>query len=404
MKHSGRFEHLDSLRGIAALIVVICHYIAAFMPYAIFANNRGSIQHVALEEAFHYPPFGLIIAGHLSVCLFFILSGFVLSYSTLSGKASRLRIIGNMIKRPVRLGGVVYFSIIVSCFLWWANLYSNTDASTLSSSTGWLGRYWSEQPHILRVLKDLLFSPFTRGPIYDGPLWTIKIELYGSLLVYAFLLLFAYSRYRVPILVVLIAMFWNSFYVAFFFGVLSAIIMNYIVKNGVELPDHVKKYILPLMWIVGIYYASYPFYLKAVDVPSGVYFRPDILFGLKSDYTMMAAFLIFWLTLLHEPWSRILHARVLMYLGNISYSVYAVHFLVMGSISSWLYVALMNQGYGYVLSFVIVLFTGLPIVIGIADLMTKWVDNPSIRLANRLAKWTEERLYSYKGMLAQDNP
>ncbi|MEO1887594.1 MAG: hypothetical protein ABGX72_09550, partial [Methyloprofundus sp.] len=51
--------HLDSLRGIAAIIIVITHYIGAFFPFAAFANQGSYQQKHLLEEIFFYPPFGL---------------------------------------------------------------------------------------------------------------------------------------------------------------------------------------------------------------------------------------------------------------------------------------------------------------------------------------------------------
>jgi hypothetical protein len=61
-----RFEQLDSMRGLAALVVVFHHFYLMFYR-AHFRSNPWS--------ALIYP----FVAGHESVMLFFVLSGFVLS-------------------------------------------------------------------------------------------------------------------------------------------------------------------------------------------------------------------------------------------------------------------------------------------------------------------------------------
>jgi Acyltransferase family len=61
-----RFEQLDSMRGLAALVVVFHHFYLMFYR-AHFRSNPLS--------ALIYP----FVAGHESVMLFFVLSGFVLS-------------------------------------------------------------------------------------------------------------------------------------------------------------------------------------------------------------------------------------------------------------------------------------------------------------------------------------
>ena len=71
---SHRFHELDSVRGIAALIVVLHHFF-----YMWFFSQTGRSD---LLSQLYYP----LIAGHESVILFFLLSGFVLSLPYLSGK------------------------------------------------------------------------------------------------------------------------------------------------------------------------------------------------------------------------------------------------------------------------------------------------------------------------------
>lgn len=62
---NNRFNEFDSLRGLAAVSVVLCH----LLP----------LGNYTLINTLDKTPFHLLWAGHEAVILFFILSGFVLS-------------------------------------------------------------------------------------------------------------------------------------------------------------------------------------------------------------------------------------------------------------------------------------------------------------------------------------
>ncbi|WP_443147193.1 acyltransferase family protein [Paenibacillus sp. KACC 21273] len=75
-----KLKYLDGLRGLAALIVVISHFVVAFYP----SLYNGSIDSVhtqkSLELWISKSPFNLFYNGNFAVCVFFVLSGYVLSY------------------------------------------------------------------------------------------------------------------------------------------------------------------------------------------------------------------------------------------------------------------------------------------------------------------------------------
>lgn len=72
-----RFEELDSLRGLAAISVILCH----LLPIA------GS----SLFNRLNATPLHLFWAGHEAVILFFMLSGFVLSLPYFNNKALKYK-------------------------------------------------------------------------------------------------------------------------------------------------------------------------------------------------------------------------------------------------------------------------------------------------------------------------
>jgi peptidoglycan/LPS O-acetylase OafA/YrhL len=139
-----RQHYLDSMRGAAALIVTIVHYFGAFRPYSVFGSKSGSQPQSTWENLCHFPLFSTIFAGHFAVCLFFILSGYVLSIHHFGRDADRVKLFSAMVKRPIRLGGLVLFTVLLSALIQDQHLYFNVAASNISGSQAWLGSFWAE--------------------------------------------------------------------------------------------------------------------------------------------------------------------------------------------------------------------------------------------------------------------
>ena len=107
---SKHFDYLDSVRGIACMIVLVMHFTETLYPGICFGTCK--IESINYYNLLYYTPLGIIIAGHSAVCLFFILSGFVLSYRFI-GNCEIVKIAECIFKRPIRLFGMVYFSMII---------------------------------------------------------------------------------------------------------------------------------------------------------------------------------------------------------------------------------------------------------------------------------------------------
>ena len=376
---NNRQTHLDSLRGIASLIIVFVHFLAAFYPYSIFGNNANYVQRSSLEDLLFYPPFGLLVAGQFSVCLFFILSGYVLSINFIGKQVQFLKLIGAIFKRPFRLGGLVLFTIIISSILWKSNLYFNYHIAEVSSSTPWFSKYWTGVPSVKSIIKDILTAMFQNSAKYNPPLWTIKTELYGSCIVYLLLSLFSKFKYRLYIFFIILIYFYNSLYQGFIFGIIIAdLVINYNLKSMFN------KKILVFIFCVFIYLSSYPSPVKIEFLKGTIYsFLPnDHVYG--GGYPMLSAFLLFLIVTISDYSKRILNIRCFKFLGKISYGLYSIHFLVLGSILSW-FVLKTHIHIGYGLSVIVAFFAGLPIMICLSYLVTKYIDNPSIKLASYIS-------------------
>jgi len=82
-----------------------------------------------------------------------------------------------------------------------------------------------------------------------------------------------------------------------------------------------------------------------------------------------------------------LNLPALQFLGGISYGLYVMHLLVIGSLSSWMFLILYDL-LDYDFAFSIVFFSGLPVIILMAYLATKYIDTPAIKLAGYIGSKT----------------
>ncbi len=366
------------MRGCAALIVVILHYFAAFYPWSIFGTqaNADYQQHAAWENLAFIPPFGLPVAGHFAVCLFFILSGYVLSYSHLGQAERGPKLVAAIIKRPIRLGGLIWFTLILSAMIWYFGHYYNVPAAELSSSKPWFSGFWAGPFNARHWLTTMLSATFSEGNLYNPPLWTIKTELYGSIMVYAFLLLAGNWRYRMLLMLVLIVAFKTSLYQGFWLGLLAADM----VKHRTWLADK-KGYVSWILLALFLYFVNFPRYVSDEFRASTIYhFWPSDA-KYEGGYPMLAAVLAFVLVLTSPSIKNWLRQPAWQFLGRISYALYLLHFLLIGSFSSWLFLRL-TPAMSYGSAFFIVTGSGLALAVVAAYVATRWVDEPVIGLSH----------------------
>jgi peptidoglycan/LPS O-acetylase OafA/YrhL len=385
-KGANRDEYLDSLRGIAAMIVVIAHFFGVFYPFSLFGQSELHPEHEAWEGFMHSTPLGIIAAGQFAVCFFFILSGYVLSYRYLGEEGERSRLIGTIVKRPVRLGGVVLSTMLIGWLLIISGQIYSKPVAEITHST-WFSQYWTGEFPAARFLRQLLVSPFASGAEYDPPLWTIDLELYGSFLTFGYLLVFGHSRYR-----------WISQLALLFLakryrmqGFVLGLMLADLKKNYPASPIHpLAVRAVPLLFPVGLLLASFPHYLAAEDLRNTLYGAFPTLRGLNGGYSMLGALLVFVAALNCPRCAEFLNRKPMRFLGSISYALYAIHFLVLGSFSSWLFLRI-HSSMPYSLAVLVIVLVSMPVNLLLSWWITKYIDTVAIAASDRLGKFVSKQ-------------
>ncbi len=380
--NTARQTYLDSLRGLAALVVVSVHYAAAFYPYSVFGPQHGYRPVSPVEAWFWNPPLGLATAGQFAVSLFFILSGYVLSYGFLGQPGNRIRVVSAIAKRPWRLGALAWSSVIVSAVLWHLQLYANHEVAGLISGNHWFDSFWSGRADFGLLLYNLVVFPFASGKIYNTPLWTIQIELYGSIMVFAFLLIFGDRRYRLAVAAAVAVWFHDSMYLGFWLGLITADLVKH---EHPALQTLSGRYAAALLWAGFLFLSSYPHNVTPAQLDAGVYGFLPRGDGAGNFYPMLAALCLFLLAVSSDGLKRFLTRPPLLFLGGISYALYVVHFLVLGTLSATLFVFLYDH-IGHHGAFLSAAAAGIPVSIALSMVASRFIDEPAIRLSNRIAR------------------
>lgn len=344
--------YLDSLRGLAALTVVLSHFIVLFW-----------IEPTLI-------PHGYII-GELAVCLFFILSGFVLSQRFLGTSNMKWAIMESIIKRPFRLLGVVWATVILGTII--------SIVVQGSTITNFICKTWTQ------YTIDFFISPFATGQHYNGVLWTIGWELWGSMLVFGIVLVCnTLPKYlRLVIFSGLFLLTLNTNYGFFIVGMIIADLhKNYSCAKLVEYRNLVAIIILCITVITSIM-----FYNRPIQTGVALY--------LKDGLMAVVALGIFLFTMLNTIGFRsVLNWKPVNFLGNVSYGFYAIHYLVMKTVSETINVQL-GQYMSKDLAWIGMVVISLPIIVFAAWVVDTYIDKPSIRVAAVISKWTVVKLQSF---------
>lgn len=339
-KGYGKDSAADGLRGAAAIAVVFCHFFIAFFPLGFVNIYPGSATENAKEslitDILSAPLISFLWNGKLAVSIFFVLSGYVLIKAfNETGDVNILR--ARAAKRFFRFFIPVLFSVMLSWLVLELGVGYWKDASNISGSW-WLNHFWSFDPSFESAIKEGVYEAIFSGKsLYTPPLWTMKIELVGSFIVFSYsaLKLKGVSEIILLFVVSLLLLSYANrealYYIAFIMG-------GYISRVKYK-PS--KMFGVALLICV-VYFGSYD--------SSRLYFWIRYLLGDGITTGQVCSVVSGWIVVFlvsNGYFGWILNSNVFQLFGRLSFSIYLTHFPIILSLSSFIYVLSHNMNIGY---------------------------------------------------------
>ncbi len=317
-----RLVELDSLRGIAALCVVLFHFTYGYQKF---------ISH------FEIPALLTFRFGFYGVYLFFVLSGFVIYYSITNIRSGKEFII----KRAIRLYPT-YWICLITTFIFVYSINNLPESFSVSYKQAFIG---------LTMLQQLFYTP----PI-DKSYWTLVPEFFFYFCVFLLII----TRTEKNILI--IGLIWLLF----------SFIHEHIY--------HIKYFGLILnLKYAPFFYAGIIFYhIMAGSTKKGfLYFQLFLCFSLsvsifndplKDGIAVLVIYLLFLLFITKNL--GFLNYRPLIFLGQISYAWYLLHQSI-----GYVIMKLMQD---YIDSIFLIFFP-IAITLGLATIITFYAERPVMK-------------------------
>jgi peptidoglycan/LPS O-acetylase OafA/YrhL len=376
---TGRIAPLDSLRGLAALIVVFHHCLVTFPPF--WEVYQHPVK-PGLYRLLGNTPLHLLWDGPEFVLVFFTLSGFVLSLPFWGDRPLSYKQF--VIRRVLRIYPPYLAAVTIGMIS--MSLLSHGPLTGLSD---WTTQFWSH-PLDWRTIGDHVFLMASAGDNYiDTPVWSLVVEMHASLLFP--LMILALERSEI--------------------ATLAGVLVLAFVGDWAGMQDpgnHIHPFLTSFattaryLWLfaVGALMARHRQALTTATA------RVPVLLQMLFLATALIALNCFWQFGADETWrfvqqigaialvasaaymvwfQRLLDIAPLRWLGKISYSLYLIHFVV-------LFTVLYAFRSEVTLPRLII---AVPLLsIGAAALLYRFVEVPSIAWGHRASDARGRRLTS----------
>ena len=380
-KRHGDTAFLDGLRGIAAFAVVLSHLIFWFYPEGHIGTRAPSPSATALW--LFNSPFSFFYKGGYAVAVFFVLSGFVLTRACLR-KNNNIYTAQAALKRYVRLGGPVFATVLICAVMRALGLFP---ANEMGIKTFLSGAYGTP-PDWIEALRAATYGAMLYGDrSYDYVLWTISIEFYGSLLVFACFALFGFNqkllRGVTAALAVLFAIQMGNatYYFLFFAGSFFATMDWSEQRTGKSRAFTAIAALLSGLYLGGYAPGSNSYFLishtaNELQKQKILTLNWPILF-----YGLGAVLMIYAVLSIKFP-HRFLSSPPLRWLGGISFSLYLLHSLVLTATTPYV---IRYLGFNLT-SFTVAVIATSTTTFAVSHFFWKAVDIPFTRLADRIGR------------------
>ncbi len=349
-----RFLYIDSLRGIAALFVVIFH----------LSEAVSEVSHPWLP-----PLIELIFSyGYLGVDIFFVISGFVIFYSVRNAIHTPSFLFRFGVRRSIRLDPPYWFTIILELLLIKLGLFLFPELTT-------------PFPSIEKILFHFIYMQdiFRHGNIV-AIFWTLcyEVQFYIVLVSSLVVLRFCHLKYGEKLARRL------AYIGSIFLYVLSVFIFCNIIETSLHglFIDRWFQFFLGFLSVRCVLRKK----LDSSFVIASIFLIFCLLISeTHSVANITIALTVSWLLVyagLKDKMRSWLSNSINQFFGQISYSLYLIH-PVMG----WRFIKFINELYGEpfspVLSWV-ALFAGVSLSIFSAWIMYKFIESKSLNVCHSI--------------------
>lgn len=370
-KNKVYFENLDALRFLA--------FLAVFFEHIAFDNlvKTDNPAYINLE-------FGFLYRGYLGVGLFFVLSGFLISYLLIQEKENKGKInIKNFYIRRILRIWPLYFMVLIIGFILMPILDSNL------------------QNDVSKSLYYLLFAANFNWINYGDtinhvlvPMWSISIEE-QFYLVFPLVLFFVPSKHilKVIIAVIIVSIIFRFYASIHFTNRLKDLVMGM----------HTLSVMVDIAVGAALGYISYyktdlinrfskldkTTIILAYIVGLSILFLPEFDYGNHTQSISRFTYAIFFgFVIMEQTWCdnsiiKVSKIPYITWLGTISYGLYCFHQPAL-LITKWLtkFIPIENN---WVLSFILIAIIGLVITITISTISYRFIETPILKLKKKFS-------------------
>lgn len=348
-----RIKYLDGIRGLMAMNVVINHFIVVYYPEMYFENYAK--EEGGILGLFATSPLSILVNGNIAVQFFFALAGYMLVVSINKIEViTKLEFLKRILHRYIRLLPMVIVATFFTYLLMKCDLMYNLEASHLVKNVGYLEAYNNFEATIGNLLYNIFIKTFFMESDYISPFWTIKYEFIGCIIFTVLILNLRKNKYRRIVYLLVDFGFavvcrllgiglWYFGAISFGLGVAvgdvlssrereeKTIVLRFLDKKGVK----------GVMTVVGIYLCCIP------RIFTGIYAFPELLQLLPDAFYrgVGVSLLLYVINDCHSI-QKFFEKDIFVSLGKLSFSVYAIHWPIMLSMETYLFMVLLAK-YSY---------------------------------------------------------
>lgn len=377
MRQVEKLDYIDGLKVLACLMIFNFHFINAFYC-GFYSLNPSDYHTVYVEQFIGSTPLNLIMGGKFGVRIFMTISGFFVGYRFfLTGDERSLKT--GVVKKYFRLVFPIITANIAIFVLMKLGLFMNHEASLKAGTQVFFGNYNQFSPNLFSAVREAVWGCFATGANqYNGPLWFIYYEFFGTLLIAAILSLLGKSKARYIAYALAAVLCIRNDFLPFILGTVVCDLTYQSPEWTTKISK--QKWIMWLMLLFGVFLGSYP--------PMGERLEGTIYAFIPAKvilyYIVGAAMVLYAVLHLNAP-KKLLGSKWMTWLNKYSYGFYLMHFTVLCTFSCGFYLALadrMNYHMIAVLNYVL----SFALTVGISYLINHFVENPGMKLANKVAE------------------